>query len=331
MNQDLLAKEPMSFLQIIRLLQGGSTSLEELATYFVNELIAKLQAASPPDQVDIMAEYMFVLNSIAAKDAFPSSPAVSFRTDLVDGDKCYVKKVAEDETMIRAFMTGYGELVLAKLREKDRLQYEMFLAAIVGSGSFTRLAGGAKGILIEDCFFAILEDKTCSVTFSWTNMDGTRPKVNTLKIDSREVLKFANIPQSIVWDHAHKKCFVGLPPHGYIGIDFIVARVRESGKRKTRVLEVYFIQCTVSSPQKHPVKKSPMHQQWVDLFVTATGISRDNTSVSLIFLTPRKGSKPTECAFTNCYHSYFGNVEGSHSLVNRVKAACTKEMNWDRV
>lgn len=86
MNQDLLAKEPMSFLQIIRLLQGGSTSLEELATYFVNELIAKLQAASPPDQVDIMAEYMFVLNSIAAKDAFPSSPVVSFRTDLVDGD-----------------------------------------------------------------------------------------------------------------------------------------------------------------------------------------------------------------------------------------------------
>lgn len=330
MNQDLLAKEPMSFLQTIGLLRGESTSLDELATYFVNELLAKLRAASPPDQVDIMTEYMFVLNSIAAKDAFPSSPAVSFRADLVDGDKFYVKKVAENETMIRAFMTGYGELVLAKLREKDRIQYDKFLAAIVGSDSFTRLAGGAKGILMEDCFFAMLEDETHPVTFSWTNMDGTRPTLYTLKIESREVLKFADIPQSIAWDHA-QNCFVGLPPHGYIGIDFIVARVREFGKKKTLVLEVYFIQCTVSPPQKHPVKKSPKHKKWVDLFAAATGISQDNTSVSLIFLTPRKGSKPTVCAFPICYHSYFQKVEGNHGLVDRVKAACAKETKWDSV
>eukprot|EP00978_Attheya_sp_CCMP212_P029680 scaffold106191_cov40-Attheya_sp.AAC.1 len=56
MNQDLLAKEPMSFLQTIGLLRGEqSTSLEALATSFVNELLAKLRAASPssPDQVRI--------------------------------------------------------------------------------------------------------------------------------------------------------------------------------------------------------------------------------------------------------------------------------------
>jgi hypothetical protein len=65
-----------------------------------------------------MAEYMLVLNSIAAKDKFPSSPAVSFRADLVDGDKFYVEKVAKDETIIRAFMTGYSELVSSSRFER---------------------------------------------------------------------------------------------------------------------------------------------------------------------------------------------------------------------
>jgi hypothetical protein len=176
----------------------------------------------------------------------------------------------------------------------------------------------------------MLEDETHPVTFSWTNIDGTPSTPCKLKIESREVLKFVDIPGSIVWDHA-QKCFVGLPPHGYIGIDFIVARVRESGKGKVPVLEVYFIQCTVSPPQEHPVKNSPKHQQWVDLFIATTGISRDKTSVGLIFLTPRKGWKPKVCAFPICFHSYIQKVEGDHSLVTRVKAACVKESNWDSV
>ena len=125
--------------------------------------------------------------------------------------------------------------------------------------NFDNLDQGAKGRIVEDCFFCILRS-TAIVRFPFTQIppDGTNPQPNSVSLrnEGTEVVDVRGgdeevLPSdSINWP-ATPYVFVFIPLHRqYKGIDFIIAR--KTGK----TLYVYFVQCTVQNPKDHPIVDS---------------------------------------------------------------------------
>eukprot|EP00978_Attheya_sp_CCMP212_P003127 scaffold6436_cov52-Attheya_sp.AAC.2 len=78
--------------------------------------------------------------------------------------------------------------------------------------------------------------------------------------------------------------------------------------------------------QDHGIKKSIAQTDLVTLFRTKTKISKRNTRVAMIFLTPKQGygnvTTNMEYDFKNCHHSFFQKLECEDLLAKTVVTKC---------
>jgi hypothetical protein len=131
-------------------------------------------------------------------------------------------------------MPGFARLVLDKMKEQG--DYREFLRYVIDSDSFKLVTKGAQGSILEDAICCLLTRKP-PIKFVFTDLRGAKQALSTIDVrGDRFLLRFTGVPQRCdlaKWDVSH--WLIRIPPAGYTGIDFVLAR-----KRKT-FLEIFFI------------------------------------------------------------------------------------------
>jgi hypothetical protein len=97
---------------------------------------------------------------------------------------------------MREFMHGFASMVLALIKIREDIKYDQFLLSIVGTPSFQKLARGAQGIILEDCFGVIMQDKQKPVKFMLTQLSGHTGVgiIRTVAVDKRFVFHCGSPP-----------------------------------------------------------------------------------------------------------------------------------------
>jgi len=222
---------------------------------------------------------------------------------------------------------GFAESVLAIMRSHPG-DYETYLTAVLSNTNFDQLDQGAKGRIVEDCFFSILRGRS-EVEFPFRKMNGTntKPASVTLEDGQTTVVDVPGGDDSVLgrdevnWPvGAQNHVFVFIPLHRqYKGIDFIVA------KKTARTLYIYFVQCTVQLPQNYPIGESTLYLRWAQELTASAG---DVTCHSyLVFLTPHstKLSSPGPASLDKFFrdkthlHVRFAAIRGSNSLLEKIR------------
>jgi hypothetical protein len=343
-NSAFARESRTSFLQTMAILSGNENSVGGLADRFVNSLFSRLRVVDPALASDIRAEHMRVLTTVVANDEYDTSLACSFDPELVDGDKFFAWETPASKFTMRESMHGFASMVLALIKQREDIKYDQFLLSIVGTPSFQRLARGAQGIILEDCFGVIMQDEHKSVKFLLTRLSGkigAGIRTVTVDKDKKFVFHCDSAPPAAItgWDFKNNVRFVGFPGRGNTGNDFLLAWVVTT--KKGRTLHVVFLRCTIQKPEQHNIALSSHYGQWVTLLQEAANdgatrknrIEAQNTKKYMVFLTPRigVGRRPTICAFPEeeCLFSAFKKVDGHHPLLEKIKLACNLDSEWD--
>lgn len=315
-----------SFLNLISILTSEKTSLEGLASKFAYNLKTQLRVDSDATEKARMIEYMKVLQMVVASQA--TQNLVVFDAELVDGDLFFVKKQLDGTFIIHEYMQGFAEHVLDQIKKAEE-DYRKYLESVIGSDNFKSLTRGAQGNILEDAISCILRKKEHPIKFSLTDLQGHvgNQKIGSFSLDNnRFVQTFTTIPQLDELRNwiPRKQWYVGIPPEGFTGIDFVLARVRNVGRFEK--LEIFFIQSTVSTPQEHGIVKSSEQVALLKLLKKKTGILERNTNLYVTFLTPKLGigADTGNIAYdiSVCYRSSFQKLQGNDPLAKIVTDRC---------
>ena len=270
---------------------------------------------------------MRVLHMTAEREEAPSD--IFFDPYLVDGDLFFAKKNDNGMDVMCDFIPGFACHVLQRLKANGN--YEEYLQFVIGSSHFQSITRGAQGNILEDALSYLLQKKTQPMKFALTGLDGGRgaSTITSIRLDSkRYVQKLTTVPEvnDLKGWNADSEWYVGIPPEGFTGIDFVLARARSVGASATKKLEIFFIQTTVSSPQDHGVKKSTEQRNLIKLFKDKVGVTDQNTTLFVTFLTPKLGNGTVNDKMqydaADYYHSKFQELEGNDPLVKIISEKC---------
>lgn len=196
-NSAFARESRTSFLQTMAILSGNDTTVDDMADRFVNSLFSRLREVESALASEIRAEYMRVLTTVVAKDEYDTPLACSFNPELVDGEKFFAwEETPASKFTMREFMHGFASMVLALIKIREDIKYDQFLLSIVGTPSFQKLARGAQGIILEDCFGVIMQDKQKPVKFMLTQLSGHTGVgiIRTVAVDKRFVFHCGSPP-----------------------------------------------------------------------------------------------------------------------------------------
>ena len=284
--------------------------------------IARRIIRSPEDAEQMQA--FFCLQMVLASTKKDVDTELQAMAAQLDEDQFYVERDESHLFYIAEHRKGFADTILT-IMQSNQGAYTTYLLSVLSNANFSQLDPGAKGRIVEDCFFSILRNGT-GVEFPLKKIDGgnTSPASVVLQGEHTTVL---NVPggneevlqrTDITWP-ADDHVFVFIPLHKqYKGIDFIIAR-------KTRkTLYIYYVQCTVQRPQKHPICESDLYKNWEEELRASAGV---NTVCQLVFLTPHTtnlsppGSSDMDKFFRNKtkIHIPFAKVIGSHPLLEQLK------------
>lgn len=242
----------------------------------------------------------------------------------LDEDQFYVEQDESNLFYIEETRKGFADTILT-IMQSNQGNYATYLLSVLSNTNFSQIDPGTKGRIVEDCFFSILRSET-EVQFPLKKIDGGKTSPASVVLH-REHTTVLDVPggdeevlqrTAITWP-AHDHVFVFIPLHKqYKGIDFIIAR------KTKKTLYIYYVQCTVQRPQKHPICESNLYQNWEQELRASAGV---NTVCQLVFLTPHTtnlwppGSTDMDIFFRNKtkIHIPFVNVSGSHALLDQLK------------
>mmetsp|Transcript_14624 Transcript_14624/g.40480 ORF Transcript_14624/g.40480 Transcript_14624/m.40480 type:complete len:629 (+) Transcript_14624:69-1955(+) len=329
-NLGLVQGTTLSFLHATRILsQSEEMILENIAWNFVTKLEKQFRVESVAVSRKRKAEYMYVLHMAATNEKSPLM--LFFNASLVDGDYFFVKCIG-DLYSIFEFMQGFSEVVLTRL--KAGAFYEECLQSVIESDHFGTITKGAQGSILEDAVSHLLRNKTHPVKFALTRLNGTLGlhQFGSFELgENRSVQSFTVVPDSgdLIWKPESGEWYVGIPPAGFTGIDFVAARTRVVGKATpTKTLEIFYIQSTVSTPQEHGVKKSDEQAKLRKSLKEAANVSDRNVRLFVTFLTPKRGSgyktSNMEYSENESFHSSFQKLKGNDPLAEVVSKRCKK-------
>lgn len=317
----ITAGNEWSFLNATRILSGEETNLEKLADQFAVNLLTQLNADKVHDARLRKSEYMRVLHMVVSREDHQGP--LYFNTKWVDGEVFFMKRNGTS-SKIREFMQGFAALVLDSIKSQG--SYEEYLQLVIGSDCFSRITRGAQGSILEDAVSFLLQNTSDPVRLKFNNLRGTVSfgAFASITIGKRDVKSFTTVPsvRDIRWNPANE-WYVGIPPEGFTGIDFIVARVRTKGQ--TKILEIFFLQSTVSTPQENGILKSMEQKELISKLQKKAKISKSNTRIYVVFLTPRRGvtANMTYAESDAEYlHAPFQGLEGNHPLAEIVAKRC---------
>ena len=171
-----------------------------------------------------------------------------------------------------------------------------------------------------------------TLSFELTGLDGQKGsrEIGSFELkDKRWVQSFSTVPTAAAlngWNR-NTEWYVGLPREGFTGVDFVLARMGSVNKtKKTKKLEIFYIHTTVSTPQKHGIKKSEEQENFEKALRKKCGVTKRNTKLYVTFLTPQLGSgswsSNMEYTDSECYHSRFQAITGQDPLVKVVSDRC---------
>jgi len=243
----------------------------------------------------------------------------------LDEDQFYVEQDESHSFYIAEHRKGFADTILT-IMQSNQGDYSAYLLSVLSNANFNELDPGAKGRIVEDCFFSILRSRT-GVEFPLKKIDGgnTDPASVELQSEHTTVVDVPGgnekvLPRTEIKWPADEHVFVFIPLHKqYKGIDFIIAR------KEKKNLYIYYVQCTVQRPQNHPICESDLYKNWEEELGASAGVVKP--VCRLVFLTPHTtnlslpGSSDIDEFFRNKtkIHIPFVKVIGSHVILEQLK------------
>jgi len=329
-NLELVQGGRCSLLHATRILsQSEEITLESIAWNFVTKLENQFRVESVAVSRKRKAEYMYVLHTAATNEKSPSR--LFFDVNLADGDYFFAKRIG-DSHHIFEWVQGFSEMVLTRL--KLGANYEEYLLYVIESDHFGTMAKGAQGSILKDAVGHLLKNKTHPVKFSLTSLNGIvgLHQFGSFEFgENRSVQSFSVVPnvEDLIWNPESGEWYVGIPPAGFTGVEFVAARKRLVGKATpTKTLEIFYIQSTVSTPQEHGVKKSDEQAKLRKVLKEAAKVSDRNVRLFVTFLTPKRGSgnktSNIEYSENESFYSSFQKLKGNDPLAAAISERCKK-------
>lgn len=291
------------------------TPTTELATELAEDLLGN------PGNPEKTQAYFFLL-LVADSTRMDTEADVSFGT-VLDGGYFYVEQ-DEDGYYIAEHHEGFAAEVFAIMRSRHG-DYEQYLVAVLSNTNFSTLDAGAKGRIVEDCFFIILRSQS-PILFPFLKIPAqtqTNPSSFSVQATGSNVVDVPGgdeeVLEEVVWP-SDVEIFVFIPLNRrYKGIDFIVARKTQN------TLYIYFVQCTVQQPHNHSICESELYGLWEELLKMSAGTKKCYSN--LVFLTPHSTnlrppgpqSIATFFARKTKLHVQFAKIQGSHRLLDAVR------------
>ena len=259
-----------------------------------------------------------------------SPSEITFDMELVDGVSLLRQGTRPQKFVMREHLHGFSAHVLQKIKE-DR-DHHSYLMSVIKDKNFGSIPRAAQGHRLEDAIKTLLQNKLHRLRFDLTGLDGQKREgeIGSFELgDKRWVQPFSTVPrvEDLNGWNPQTDWYVGLPRKGFTGVDFVLARIRNgSDGGRTRKLDIFFIQATVSTPQKHGIKKSEEQDRIVETLQKKCGVTGRNTKIYATFLTPYteagSGGEKIEYDVSKCYHSRFQAITGQDPLVKVVSDRC---------